>query len=553
MMRKGWILGVVGLTLLAGCIGGGGREETRARDSGGRLSRSTEAAATTARVRNETEPTAAEGDSGDLDYVYREWPKRLSKLSVNLVPYWSEDDAAASMWRQLVMVDEGKYPSLMAGLDRFNRDGLMSDNDTVVIYGDQKEETVDSFYADITLLRTDEAVFSFLEERTAGMYSEAGYDETFSSREAFNLDTQTGKVLTLGDLFTDVASMEEKLLAALRALPESKDFVSGWEERVSDLLSDDQFSGSSVVSYSMDNLGFRLYFHGDVLYGEEGKYTECFLSAMELSDAMNSKYYPDAGAFAASYREDQTIYLPLEDGVHQVELYSDRDEYGYRKNLIILYDGKEFPIGDYWESYYDSEVTLFRTEGGSYYLYLTFFSDSDYRSMFVIDLKEHKPRDIYAKDGFLTGEGFDFEPEAPYSSPYFYGAVTDPLDVCYNRRFDIFGTYTADIKARVGENGDLELLDSFYYLDRHDFYGRHPLTLLRELTVEQVDREGNVIGTETLPAGTDLYLFRTNGSDSADFSTENETFYRMYYDSEDRFTIDGVDIFEIFDGLMFAG
>ena len=84
--------------------------------------------------------------------------------------------------------------------------------------------------------------------------------------------------------------------------------------------------------------------------------------------------------------------------------------------------------------------------------------------------------------------------------------------------------------------------------------GERVLTAKEEVPCEEVDRDGKVIGSASIPAGEEVTLFRTDGDSLVDLATKDGRLMRVKVSAE-HFpqTIDGKDAMELFDGIIFAG
>ena len=78
--------------------------------------------------------------------------------------------------------------------------------------------------------------------------------------------------------------------------------------------------------------------------------------------------------------------------------------------------------------------------------------------------------------------------------------------------------------------------------------------MLKDLSVSIVDEEGNKTGTTELKSGEKVIYYRTDGENWADLMLKDGSIVRVNPVNEDGiWEIDGTDIEEIFDGIIFAG
>ena len=114
----------------------------------------------------------------------------------------------------------------------------------------------------------------------------------------------------------------------------------------------------------------------------------------------------------------------------------------------------------------------------------------------------------------------------------------------------MLSTSTGVKPYRVGRFGMPEALDTTYYA----VYGA-TLTIKRDYETWAVDPEtDSLIDYVTIPAGTELTQYYTDNKDYYDLYDGNLC-YRFWVDTSNGWpqTVEGTDIDELFDGLMFAG
>ena len=84
--------------------------------------------------------------------------------------------------------------------------------------------------------------------------------------------------------------------------------------------------------------------------------------------------------------------------------------------------------------------------------------------------------------------------------------------------------------------------------------GERILTTKEELPCEEVDEEGNLIGSLRIPARTKLTLLRTDDEAVVDLRMEDGRIARVQVSAmQYPHSIDGRSIEELFDGIVFAG
>jgi hypothetical protein len=130
-----------------------------------------------------------------------------------------------------------------------------------------------------------------------------------------------------------------------------------------------------------------------------------------------------------------------------------------------------------------------------------------------------------------------------------HAVMSDPENLMLSARTQLLSTADGHRLYRVGADGMPEAKEPFFHI-----MGERILTAKEEFTCEEVDEEGNRTGSITVPAGTKMTLLRTDNISVVDLSMEDGRIVRVEV-SKDQYpyTVDGKEIEEVFDGMMFAG
>lgn len=128
--------------------------------------------------------------------------------------------------------------------------------------------------------------------------------------------------------------------------------------------------------------------------------------------------------------------------------------------------------------------------------------------------------------------------------------MTDPNSFALETRTNVLSTVQGTKNYWISDSGLPETNDTYYTLK-----SEYVFTLLQPLEVSIVnDATGNTAGKMMLQEGLEVTYLRTDNETFADFELVNGTIVRVDVEyGEWPTTINGVDINEIFDGLMFAG
>ena len=201
-------------------------------------------------------------------------------------------------------------------------------------------------------------------------------------------------------------------------------------------------------------------------------------------------------------------------------------------SITFTCDGKEetFTLGGFSLSLYVAHID------GTDYLYLDQTMENDYHMI-----------DYYN----VSGDEFEY---LGYESGSFYTAPYDPFYMQMSTFCNMMSSYHVWQYRKILPDGSIEELTPYNFIinSRLDFV----LTLKEDMTVEY--RE-NFMDTDTemidLAAGNELSFYSTDNKTYVDFLLEGRGGYvRIYVNAEDwPQTVDGKDIEDLFDGILFAG
>ena len=133
------------------------------------------------------------------------------------------------------------------------------------------------------------------------------------------------------------------------------------------------------------------------------------------------------------------------------------------------------------------------------------------------------------------------------------GQLTDPESFRVSSRSYVLSTLFVTRPARVGDDGMPEPKQERWEIG-HDF----TLTLKKATTFDCVDDEGRITGkTCDVGKGDKLVIRYTDMEKYCDAETEDGMMVRIYQESEEDqgwpYSVNGIELEELFDGVIFAG
>ena len=367
----------------------------------------------------------------------------------------------------------------------------------------------------VNVTRADDALFSILEtEMESGIRNVPGENIDETQTCVFHssvYDTQSGKILTLGDFMQDPGSIQERLAGAL----ENK-------YGVGDLYT---AGGDENPAWTADYLGLRFYFDGEDIsaeirreYGmdaDKAIHVSIPYAALDGPLAETAAGAPES--FIAQIEKNTDYALPYDAGVIRVEKAEDAD--GNEAYSVVIKDGGN---EEAWQLEYaddDSDYYVFRAQG-SYYFYRL---EDDMDWAYVYNFAS--PDGGFGRFENQNAQCFDsYMHELCLAVPY------DPECVHMRERSRRFMDTTSYLRAVLAPNGHYSFLpengrgrtwlhfaltDGVLALDSRNVGCK----ILHEISAAALDEQGKESGETVVPEGEVLRFLRTDG--------ESELYYYM--------------------------
>jgi len=428
-----------------------------------------------------------------------------------------------------IILDTPGYDSLAETFDRMN-----------VSYFNYVEDTANNFVTDwsdyidtdsfaygesmstVDVCRADDAVVSLLDfdyTYLGGVHPNYVYMSN-------NFDPATGDKLSISDVLQD--GQETHLAELIEA-----DLLSRFEEDVffSD-ISDavEEVMGMAGLNFTLGYDSLTVYFSPYELapYAYGGMVID--LPYADYPELVKDEYRETTVEdYITKVRSEDTIRL--RDG-RMIFYTRNWDGYNSIESITFTEDGKE----QQFDVYAFATVMYVAYIGDKTYLYLDDERDNAAHFLQCIDISGAK----YAEaEDEITG-GF-------YSTPY----NPDCVQLC---TYSVMMSTSQVWQYRlVTPDGQIVPFDGTYYFIATDLDRK--LTLKQDLTVEYREEFMGESEEIDLAAGNELYFYATDNETYVDFLLEGRGGYvRLYVNPEEwPQTIDGTDIEELFDGILFAG
>ena len=411
-------------------------------------------------------------------------------------------------------------------------------------------------YTECRVLRADNVLFSFIETNenyyggAHGMYSVAGYA----------YDVETGKDLSFTDIVVDETKIRDLIAEKL-------------DEEYGDIFFDDiytlidQYDFNSLcwsISYFDVTLYFNPYDLGPYASGSQ----QVVFPFSEYADLFDEKYLSVPEQFVTQLSEYEQFCLDVNgDGKNEDIGLSSKYLEDDCLSVLISVDGKETD-SDSWS--YRIDTYLIKVQN-KVYLYLFEHHENDYVTLKVYDFAkedfvENDNANLYIpeKSNFEERDNISF---CESTSPVF----SNPGKVRMASRLETLSTYQGTKEYHVNESGMLVTDDDYY-----DVEVSFLIKTLEDIPCQIVSgEEMNTSESGTIPAGTFVKIISATEDkvfvvEAVGYAPdENNDMYGFYeddntkYNTEEIFciqldeefgnTLNGRDVWELFDGLMYAG
>lgn len=411
-------------------------------------------------------------------------------------------------------------------------------------------------YTECRVLRADNVLFSFIETNenyyggAHGMYSVAGYA----------YDVETGKNLSFTDIVVDETKIRDLIAEKL-----DEEYGDIFFDDIHNLI--DQYDFNSLcwsISYFDVTLYFNPYDLGPYASGSQ----QVVFPFSEYADLFDEKYLSVPEQFVTQLSEYEQFCMDVNgDGKNEDIGLSSKYLEDDCLSVLISVDGKET---DSDSRSYRIDTYLIKVQN-KVYLYLFEHHENDYVTLKVYDFAkedfvENDNANLYIpeKSNFEERDNISF---CESTSPVF----SNPGKVRMASRLETLSTYQGTKEYHVNESGMLVTDDDYY-----DVEVSFLIKTLEDIPCQIVSgEEMNTSESGTIPAGTfvkiisatedkvfvveaigyapdennDMYGFYED--DNTQYNTEE--IFCIQLDEEFGNTLNGRDVWELFDGLMYAG
>ena len=497
-------------------------------------------------------------DSYEGEYLYN-----LRSIKISL----KEEEGFDSLRKVIEEYNEKmeeKYAGMKEDMDFFGKQEIENRKDGF-------NSSILKDIVNIYIMRSDESIVSILNYEE---YNHTGA-KTMYSRESYNFDTRTGKILS----FLDVVKDDESFFELVDDLAK-KDYQESNITKPSEYVKGLKENDYKDLVWTVSPEGVTVYFDTGTL----GSFTDgpqvitiCF----DEDDALfESKYVNKEKDYVFPILADNmTLHLDT-DGDGERESVYVKNKYEQDKESLDIYtSGFEVFVGDKRKTFTDSEgSTYIVKKSGKYFMYV-FEGETEISILTTLDLSDLENDDVNFSYLSLLSSDYSFEAEDNVEIyTYIEETFTDTDTFMADEVGYILGTIMTEREWYVGDEG-IPMAKT----ERAKVNMPYVIRTLREVDCKEVDKDGKEKKSASIPEDSYLLFVYSDNESYVDvrivdkddvevsewsdveryFTLKDENLpdydgncYRITLDSEGdeiSYTIDGVDITEIFEGILFAG
>ena len=463
------------------------------------------------------------------------------------------DEDGTTLYRDefdnLYLSDDTKdaYPGITKALNDYNSKvgGVAegwTESELIDIAKQQKDDSeYFTEYTDISssqISRLDDKVLSIVNSFSNYYGGAHGY----YGNSGFNYDVATGEELSLLDV---VSSLDDLRTAAQEVFSRDYAFIVENEPGSEEALSD-SFNDEEALEWSLGPDALTLYYNP--------YYLASYASGQQVLDIRYEDYPNLFNKGLGEYVGDWVLagdeWLEdidgdgIQDYIHVMANYEYEEDYSYMTGITIDAGNisADFDL-------YSYETTFYLVhKADKYYIYVSSLGDSDCSFLDMYEISSSGINDLGEEYmGFAAPEAYYDYGEGYYESNK--GLFYNPNRFYMSTRTQMISTMIGVKEYEVGDDGRVHPTEDLFRT-----FAEMELTSKVDLTLEVVNEDGETVDSATIPSGTVFTPIRTDNETFSDCELPDGRIVRVPVDhSEITTTVNGIDIEEAFDGVMFAG
>lgn len=401
----------------------------------------------------------------------------------------------------------------------------------------------------------DEVIVLRSNDRYLGYYEMVQDNWTSSylyERNGYTYDIITGEEVNLGDVLNlSEEELNEIIIERLKEdYPEDAEELEGAKDSLKDYTYDSE--GEETYNWCLSYDGIHFFFNEETLVkGQLFGNHEAVISYDE--DFVNSKYAYDTSKGYCYRRTDLTPdsidYYDGNTSILSLYLTEEEDDSDFASAISLAYKDQIATIDEYFDMTCLKWIYGVVTPDNRELVYIMYAGYDNSLELFAFEIT----------DGNVKAAGtewFSYADIGSLTDPVYKGeaVLSDPEAMVFGNGGDLLGSVSYYGAFKVGEDGLPEYAGDFYTISWICNYVDEDITTKVDIEAEEVDEDGNVKGSITVPAGSVVTPVRTDGDAFIDCRLEDGSLVRFTYSNTSYpISINGSELNDLFDNLCFAG
>ncbi len=377
--------------------------------------------------------------------------------------------------------------------------------------------------ADCMIKRSGRQVFSFLVD----WYTYMGGAHGNSTCSGYNYDVQTGEIIELTNIVSDVSLLPDILEEKLLENYESDIFLDpDLSGVISSCYSEFSPEGYSNLPFIVGYEGITIFFNAyDLSYYAAGS-QEVTLLYQDYPELLNPAYFSDVPeSYVVPFNQTETISTGVS-SAKTISIEGELDEYDTYTTIVVSVDDQVTKQECYT---YRMDPYYVKMNDKSY-LYIQMKAENDYQTFMVFDISGDTAVYVNELDGFLMH-------------------FANPENFKVEEGMSLLSNYGGTRMFHVGNDG-MPVCDSKDYAVEYDL----TITSTVDLEGKIIDADtGEATGTAVFPAGTDFTFLHTDDNSYVQMEASDGRTVQFEVTMEWPQMINGKEAVDCFEQLWYAG
>ncbi len=494
----------------------------------------------------EPEEAIAEDEAGEDEESEKEKVRksRVKALKLNVeragdyyYDYYYSQELASLSYEIIHLSDEDaeEYPQLSGALGKLGKESaesITAEYEEIKTWAYEHYENASDYFIpyevtkSVSVRRADSNVLSFLSSvysYTGGAHGNGGY-------QGYTFDVKTGEELLISDVVNDTERLYELIEEnidkdALYPDTDIAEVLRGYEE----------------INYTFENGGITVYFNPYEIGPYASGLIKVYLSEEENPGLINEKYLEGAKSFAVNLGSGDAFYYDVTgDGISDEITYYAYESFDSEGHVRIG-AGENYYEDEAW--FFSADAYFVHMEDGGNYVVAEYGFESDYREIVCYEIGNGITKLETIEGGFayvnIGGE---------YSNAR--EILTNPESFNLDKRYDDLGTSSVYAEHSINSSGNIETKEKLW----HVIWQQEATVLMSFEADVYNEKKDKIKGKYTLTEGETVKIYAWDEEGYSYLGTEDGTVLRVFVDDSSwPRTIDGIDIEELFEGLMYAG